>query len=30
MTALLSLYLIKLLFAFSVNHYTTAWSKDYK
>ncbi|MCY7018514.1 hypothetical protein MK407_05795 [Streptococcus sanguinis] len=30
MTALLSLYLIKLLFAFSVNHYTTAWSKDYQ
>ena len=30
MTALLSLYLIKLLFAFSVNHYATACSKDYK
>ena len=30
MTALLSLHLIKLLFAFSVNHHTTAWSKDYK
>ena len=30
MTALLSLYLIKLLFAFSVNHDMTAWSKDYK
>lgn len=30
MTALLSLYLIKLLFAFSVNHDMIAWSKDYK
>ena len=30
MTALFSLYLIKLLFAFSVNHDMTACSNDYK